>query len=231
MVDGGWGDQQTDADLPVGLVLLIGPPAAGKSAFARAWVDSGQIDADGVVSCDSVRHELFGDRFDVADDPALFNELDRRVEVRLRAALPVVVDATHVMPHARSRMIAWARRHGRPVVALRFRVAEEVLIRRNAERSAPARVPVHEVRRYAAIAAQHTDRAQLADEGCRCRRGRARHGRRLHPVSSRSGVPPSPITPDCTTNSDTHAGQATSITCPDMPLSLRAASAAEVRLE
>ncbi|MFY1594773.1 AAA family ATPase [Micromonospora sp. WMMD737] len=166
MVDeSGWGDQRAGAVLPVGLVLLVGPPAAGKSAFARAWVDSGRIDADGVVSCDSVRCELFGDRFDVADDPVLFDELDRRVEVRLRGALPVVVDATHVMPRARSRMIAWAQRHGRPVVALRFRVAEEVLIRRNAERSAPARVPAHEVRRYAAVAARHTDPAQLADEG------------------------------------------------------------------
>ncbi|MEW2443653.1 ATP-binding protein [Micromonospora marina] len=146
-------------------MLLVGPPAAGKSAFARAWVDSGQIDADGVVSCDSVRGELFGDRFDVADDPVLFDELDRRVEMRLRAALPVVIDARHVMPHARSSMIAWAQRYGRPVVALRFRVAEEVLVRRNAERSAPARVPAYEVRRYAAFAARHTNPAQLADEG------------------------------------------------------------------
>jgi predicted kinase len=163
--DSGWGDQRAGAGLPSGLVLLVGPPAAGKSAFARAWVASGQIDVDGVVSCDSVRRDLFGDRFDVADDPVLFDELDRRVEFRLRAALPVVVDATHVMPHARSRMIAWARRHSRPVVALRFQVAEEVLIRRNAERSAPAHVPAHEVRRLAAVAARHTDPARLAGEG------------------------------------------------------------------
>jgi hypothetical protein len=62
-------------------------------------------------------------------------------------------------------MIALARRHGRPVAALRFRVAEAVLLRRNAGRSAPAHVPPPDVRSYAALAARHTDRARLAAEG------------------------------------------------------------------
>ncbi|MEV0566439.1 ATP-binding protein [Dactylosporangium sp. NPDC050588] len=160
-------DQRSGVVVPVGLILLVGPPAAGKTTFAQAWVCGGRIDADGVVSCDLIRRERFGSRFDVDDDPALFEEMDRRVEARLAAALPVVVDATHVMAHARSRMIALAARHDRPVTALRFRVAEPVLLRRNARRSTPARVPPHEVRQYAWITARSTDRGRLVGEGIR----------------------------------------------------------------
>ncbi|MGN9765401.1 AAA family ATPase [Micromonospora sp. SD12] len=151
--------------VPNGLILLVGPPASGKSSFARAWIERGQLDRDGVVSCDSIRSELVGNRVDVSDDPVVFDEMDRRVAARLEAALPVVVDATNVIPDARIRMIFWARRYGRPVTALRFRVAAEILVHRNAERPGHARVPLDDVLRYAAVAALHTDRARLLDEG------------------------------------------------------------------
>ena len=156
---------QSDDGVPNGLILLVGPPASGKSSFARAWIERGRLDRDGIVGCDSIRTELAGNRVDVSDDPVVFDEMDRRVAARLEAALPVVVDATNVMPHARARMISWARRYGRPVTALRFRVAAEVLVHRNSERLGQARVPLEDVLRYAAVAALHTDRAQLFDEG------------------------------------------------------------------
>lgn len=154
-----------DDGVPNGLILLVGPPASGKSSFARAWIESGQLDPDGVVSCDTVRNELFGDRVDAGDDPALFDEMDRRVAARLKAALAVVVDATNVMPQARTRMITWARQYGRPAAALRFRVPVEVLVHRNSERLGRACVPVNDVLRYAAAAARDGDRAQMIDEG------------------------------------------------------------------
>jgi hypothetical protein len=65
----------------------VGPSASGESSFARAWVERGQLDAGGVVSCDAIRNELFGARVDVGDDPVVFNEMDRRVVARLGAAL------------------------------------------------------------------------------------------------------------------------------------------------
>ena len=154
-----------DDGVPNGLILLVGPPASGKSSFARAWIERGQLDRDSVVSCDSIRNELIGDRVHVSDDPVVFDEMDRRVAARLKATLPVVVDATNVTPHARTRMISWARRYGRPVTALRFRVAAEVLVHRNSERLGAARVPLDDVLRHVAIAALHTNRAQLFDEG------------------------------------------------------------------
>lgn len=155
----------SDDSVPNGLVLLMGPPAAGKTSFASAWIERGWLDAEGVVSCDTIRRQMFGDRFDVSDDPLIFDEMDRQVAGRLEAALAVVVDATNVLPQARSRMIAWARQHGRPITALRFRVSTEVLVHRNSARLGNARVPVDDVLRYAAAAARDTDRAQLIEEG------------------------------------------------------------------
>ncbi|GAB3840853.1 AAA family ATPase [Dactylosporangium cerinum] len=154
-----------DANPMHGLTLLVGPPAAGKSTFARSWVEGGRIDAGGVVSCDAVRAELFGTRVDVADDPDVFAEMDRRVSARLAAGQAVVVDATNVLPHARARMLAWARQHDRPAAALRFQVDVDVLLRRNAARTGPARLPEETVREYAALAARHATRRQLLAEG------------------------------------------------------------------
>ena len=150
--------------VPVGLVLLVGPPAAGKSSFARAWVGCDQIDAEGVVSCDAIRAQRFGARVRVVDDPAVFDEMDSRVARRLAAGLAVVVDATNVRPDARARMIAWARRYASPVTALLFPVEDGVLLRRNATRTGHARVPTEAVLEYAGIAAD-TTRAQLLSEG------------------------------------------------------------------
>lgn len=44
---------QSDDRVPSGLILLVGPPASGKSSFARAWIEHRQLDPDGVASCDS----------------------------------------------------------------------------------------------------------------------------------------------------------------------------------
>ncbi|WP_406567988.1 AAA family ATPase [Dactylosporangium fulvum] len=134
----------------------------------------------------------------------------------MSAGLPVVADAPHVMPHARSRMIAWARHYGHPIVALRFRVAEEVLLRRNAECSAPTRVPAHELRRYASIAARHTDRAQLAGEGFDVV-VHVKASPRLRP--RRCSVVADDTAPH--RNSGTLIPQTTSIGCPDIPQTTR----------
>ncbi|WP_308342460.1 ATP-binding protein [Streptomyces sp. MW-W600-10] len=46
--------------IPAGLVVLVGPPASGKTSFVRALVERRQIEAEAVVSSDEIRAELFG---------------------------------------------------------------------------------------------------------------------------------------------------------------------------
>ncbi|WP_398909099.1 AAA family ATPase [Streptomyces sp. Ag109_G2-6] len=44
--------------VPAGLVLLVGPPASGKTSFVQALITRRQIDAEAVVSSDEIRAEL-----------------------------------------------------------------------------------------------------------------------------------------------------------------------------
>jgi predicted kinase len=46
--------------VPAGLVVLVGPPASGKTSFVRALITRRQIDEEAVVSSDETRAELFG---------------------------------------------------------------------------------------------------------------------------------------------------------------------------
>ncbi|MET1004772.1 MAG: ATP-binding protein, partial [Propionibacteriaceae bacterium] len=151
--------------IPAGLLLLVGPPAAGKSTFASELVRLGRIDAAGVVSCDAIRVAMAGGAVRVSDDPAIFAEMDRRVGARLAAGLPVIVDATNVTVAGRARMLAHARTHRRPSTALRFPVDEGVLLARNAARTGHRLVPPGDVVSYAALFHSGASRPQLTAEG------------------------------------------------------------------
>ncbi|GGM22842.1 hypothetical protein GCM10010129_79010 [Streptomyces fumigatiscleroticus] len=43
-----------------GLVVLVGPPASGKSSFVRALIAAGRIDEGAVVSSDGIHHGTAG---------------------------------------------------------------------------------------------------------------------------------------------------------------------------
>jgi len=145
------------------LVILAGPPAAGKRTFAAELVRQGRVDAAAVVSSDDIAVQLFGTAVDrEAADPQIFAERDRRVAQRLGAGLSVVVDATNVLPQARMRLTAIAGRFGSPVVVLRFARPPSVLIAQNAERD--KRLPVEQVLDFAALMAAHATVEQLSAE-------------------------------------------------------------------
>jgi predicted kinase len=143
--------------------MLTGPPAAGKSTFAAELVRQGKVDAAAVISSDDIAVQLFGPVVDrEVADPQIFAERDRRVAERLGAGLSVVVDATNVLPQARMRLTAIAARFGCPVVVLRFAQPPPVLIAQNAGRD--KRLPVQQVRDYAALMAAHATVEQLRAE-------------------------------------------------------------------
>ncbi|HYI65509.1 MAG TPA: AAA family ATPase [Candidatus Limnocylindrales bacterium] len=139
------------------LVLLIGVAASGKSTFAAR-----HFAATEVLSSDAMRAMI-------ADDPGAqgatddaFDLLHRILAMRLRRGRLTVVDATNVEDWARSQLIAVARRHRRPAVAIVLDLPLEVALERNTARVAPRPPP-------AALRRQHRwlrdSLSALPDEG------------------------------------------------------------------
>ncbi|MDW4917457.1 ATP-binding protein [Streptomyces californicus] len=179
--------------IPVGLVLLVGPPASGKTSFVRALVEQGRIGAEAVVSSDDIRTELFGAAPEPADvepadvepadsdgeDPApvgpdaadsdaadarIFDERDRRITARLADGLVVIAESTNVTPRARERLHALARRFGAPVTVLRFAPETAELLQQYAERGRTDLTEA-DVRAYAAVMSRDAGADRLRSEG------------------------------------------------------------------
>jgi len=128
---------------PDALVVLIGIAASGKSTFAGAHFAPTEI-----LSSDALRAMI-------ADSPSAqgatddaFDLLHRILAMRLRRGRLTMVDATNVEEWARAELVAIARHHRRPAVAIVFDVPLPVALERNATRAAPRPPP-------AAIRRQH----------------------------------------------------------------------------
>ncbi|MFF0526032.1 AAA family ATPase [Actinomadura nitritigenes] len=154
--------------VPVGLVVLVGPPASGKTSFVQALIARGQIDAEAVVSSDEIRAELFGTSPAQAEsdaaDARIFEERDRRIVARLAAGRSAVAESTNVTPRARARLIAIARRFNAPVTMLRFDPDVTDLLQQYAERGRTD-LAAADVRDYAVIMARDAGADQLRAEG------------------------------------------------------------------
>ncbi|WP_199786641.1 ATP-binding protein [Streptomyces baarnensis] len=164
--------------IPAGLVVLVGPPASGKTSFVRALVERGQIEAEAVVSSDEIRAELFGaaggpepadsDAADATDsdaaDARIFEERDRRIVARLAAGRTVIAESTNVTPQARARLVALARRFDAPVTALRFAPDVADLLQQYAERGRRD-LTTADVRAYAAVMSRDAGADRLRSEG------------------------------------------------------------------
>ncbi|MGC5544776.1 ATP-binding protein [Streptomyces griseus] len=172
--------------IPAGLVVLVGPPASGKTSFVRALVERGQIEAEAVVSSDEIRAELFGaaggpeptdsdaaepadsDAADATDsdaaDARIFEERDRRIVARLAVGRTVIAESTNVTLQARARLIALARRFDAPVTALRFAPDVADLLQQYAERGRTDLTPA-DVRAYAAVMSRDAGADRLRSEG------------------------------------------------------------------
>ncbi|MBO2460720.1 ATP-binding protein [Actinomadura violacea] len=156
------------AHVPAGLVLLVGPPASGKTGFVRALLAHGQIDEGAVVSSDEIRAELLGtspaDADSDAADARIFEERDSRIVARLAAGRTAIAESTNVAPQARARLIAIARRFDAPVTMLRFAPDLGTLLQQHAGRDRTD-ITTADVRAYAAVMARHGGADQLRAEG------------------------------------------------------------------
>ncbi|MFF4799822.1 AAA family ATPase [Streptomyces sp. NPDC001351] len=147
-----------------GLVVLVGPPASGKTSFVRALIARRQIDRDAVVSSDEIRAELVGTPPTEAADARIFEERDRRIGARLAAGQTTIAESTNVTPQARTRLITIARRFDAPVTMLRFTPDLGVLLQQHAERDRTD-ITAADVRAYAAVMVRHAGADRLRSEG------------------------------------------------------------------
>ncbi|WP_331760775.1 ATP-binding protein [Streptomyces sp. NBC_01238] len=117
------------------LVCLIGAAGSGKSTWASTWPDTQVLELDrfrALVSDDAGCQE--------ATDDAVF-ALQAVLEARLARRKMTVVDATNCEKSVRTNLIATARRHGVPTVALLVPTPASVCIERQEGRPANRRVP------------------------------------------------------------------------------------------
>jgi predicted kinase len=119
---------------PGALVLLVGPPAAGKSTLAAALIAAGEVEPDDVLSTDTYREVLTGDALDLTSDRKVWVQVRARLVEKMAAGRTTVVDATNLFARRRARHIRVAREYGRPVVAIRFEVSAADLLERNEQR-------------------------------------------------------------------------------------------------
>lgn len=148
--------------VPVGLVVLVGPPASGKTSFVREAVAQGRIAPEAVVSSDAIRAELTTGP--APTDAEVFAERDRRITAGLAAGRTMVAESTNVTPRARARLSRIARRFDAAVTVLRFAQDEPVLLRQNEQR-ARTDVSTADVAAYAALMRRHASAEILRAEG------------------------------------------------------------------
>jgi protein phosphatase len=123
------------------MVILVGVAASGKSTFARRHFAPTEI-----VSSDELRARITDDPHAQAATDDAFTLLHQILGMRLRRGRLTVVDATNVESWARAELVAVARRHRRPAVAVVLDLPLEVVLERNAARPVP-RPPDRAVRR------------------------------------------------------------------------------------
>ncbi|MEO1058762.1 MAG: TIGR03619 family F420-dependent LLM class oxidoreductase [Actinomycetota bacterium] len=117
------------------LVVLIGPPASGKSTWAAE-----QFRADQIVCADTLRGVIGEHELDLAATDDAFDLLDRIVDARLGRGLTTVIDTTGLDAKRRRTYLDVAHRHAASAVAVRFSTPAAECKRRNRERAHP--VPV-----------------------------------------------------------------------------------------
>jgi predicted kinase len=141
---------------PGTMVVLVGPSGCGKSTFAARHFSPTQV-----LSSDEMRAMVADDPADQTATDAAFELLHTALSLRLARRRTTVVDATNVERWARGRLLAVARRIGRPSLAVVLALPMETCLARNLARAEP--------RPAAAIRRQHRwmrdSLATLAEEG------------------------------------------------------------------
>ena len=111
------------------LVILCGPAASGKTAFARRHFRETQV-----VSSDRCRAMLCDDEAEQAASQSAFELVHSIVDKRLLLGRLTVADSTALAAEARRALREIAAAHGVPGVLVGFEAPLADLVRRDAER-------------------------------------------------------------------------------------------------
>jgi len=123
------------------LVVLVGVAGSGKSTLAARL-----FARDEVLASDAFRARVSGDEADQSATAGAFRLLHAALDERMAHGQLAVVDATNTQTWARRRLLAIARRHGRPSAVIVLDLPVAVSLARNEQR-AGRRVPGAVVRR------------------------------------------------------------------------------------
>jgi alkanesulfonate monooxygenase SsuD/methylene tetrahydromethanopterin reductase-like flavin-dependent oxidoreductase (luciferase family)/predicted kinase len=119
------------------LVVLIGASGSGKSAWAAAHYQPGEI-----VSSDQLRGVVGSSERDLDASADAFALLDQIVAARARRGLTVVIDTLGLDPQRRRGYLDVARQAGLPAVAVLVSTPAEICRVRNRARGVPVPAPV-----------------------------------------------------------------------------------------
>lgn len=126
----------TYPDLPDScLVVLIGASGAGKSTLAGTWP------ASQVLSLDAMREAVSDDAGDQEATADAVDALHLILERRMARRRFTVVDATNVTRAAREPLVAAAKRHNMPAIAVMVSTPASVCVERQGPRPANRAVP------------------------------------------------------------------------------------------
>lgn len=136
------------------LVVLVGPPASGKSTWARE-----NFRPEQVVSADDLRGVVGEHELDLSATDDAFDLLDRIVEARLGRGLTTVIDTTGLDAPRRASYLAAARRAEVTAIAVRFTTSGAECKRRNRERPhpVPARALDQMIKKARAVELDHEE--------------------------------------------------------------------------
>jgi predicted kinase len=115
----------------VKLVLMVGPPASGKSTFGKKYAQDNNLE---YVSSDAIRAEIGTGESDLSVSGAAFKLAKQRVEAALVSGKGAVMDATNINHKSRSKWLSLGKKYNVEVTAFAFEINRDKLLKRDAER-------------------------------------------------------------------------------------------------